>query len=101
LQLRNSVSTLPKELPTDFAEKGKERTHMNWILNKAMSAALLSVLALSGCAAHAKVITAITTSREQIKFLYVQGSGQGIIKCVIGPAGALSGCHEMAVILGE
>lgn len=54
-----------------------------------------------GCAAPAKVIKAITNNNDQIKFLYVQGTSQGIIKCTVGPAGALTQCREMAVVLAE
>jgi hypothetical protein len=74
---------------------------MNWIFNKTVGAALLLALTCSGCTAHAKWITAITSSNDQIKFLYVQGNSQGIIKCAIGPAGALSQCREMAVVLAD
>ena len=74
---------------------------MNWILNKAMGVALLLALTVSGCVTPAKYITAITSSNDQIKFLYVQGSSQGIIKCAIGPAGALTSCRPMAVVLGD
>ena len=74
---------------------------MKWILTTTMRAAILAALVVSGCAAPAKFITAITSSNDQIKFLYVQGGGQGIIKCAIGPAGALTQCREMAVILGD
>lgn len=64
-------------------------------------ASLTAVLAGGGCAAPAKVITAITNNNDQIKFLYSQGTSQGIIKCTVGPAGALSQCREMAVVLAE
>lgn len=66
-----------------------------------VAAVALAALTAGGCAAPAKVITAITSNNDQIKFLYVQGAGQGIIKCAIGPAGALSQCREMAVVLAE
>lgn len=72
---------------------------MNWICKTAMSVALL--LTVSGCVTPAKWITAITTRNDQIKFLYVQGKSQGIIKCMVGPAGALSQCREMTVVLGD
>ena len=76
---------------------------MNRTFKMTMRVALLAVIPLAGigCAAPAKVITAITNNSEQIKFLYVQGSSQGIIKCAIGPAGALSNCREMAVVLPD
>lgn len=65
------------------------------------AAVILAVLAAGGCAAPAKVITAITNTNDQIKFLYVQGNSQGIIKCAVGAAGALSQCREMTVVLAE
>ena len=46
-------------------------------------------LAAAGCAPQAKVVTAITNSTDQVKFLYVQGASQGIIRCTVGPGGAL------------
>lgn len=68
----------------------------------AMALAVLAAFAgAGGCAAPAKVITAITNNNDQIKFLYSQGNTQGIIKCTVGAAGALSGCREMAVVLAE
>ena len=60
-----------------------------------------SLLALGGCKAPAKVITAITNNNDQIKFLYVQGGSQGIIKCGVATDGALSKCRDMAVVLEE
>ena len=76
---------------------------MNGTLKQTVRAAavILAVLAGGGCAAPAKVITAITNNNDQIKFLYVQGNSQGIIKCTVGAAGALSQCREMAVVLAE
>lgn len=65
------------------------------------AAVTLAALTAGGCAAPAKVITAITHNNQQIKFLYVQGTSQGIIKCSIGAEGALSQCREMAVVLAE
>ncbi|HVJ88544.1 MAG TPA: hypothetical protein VM580_01995 [Labilithrix sp.] len=65
-------------------------------------AALVAGLAavLGGCA-HPRVVTAITSSRDQIKFLYVEGSDQGVIKCSVGADGALSQCRNIAVSLEE
>jgi hypothetical protein len=74
---------------------------MKWVARMTIQAAMLTGLAVSGCAAPAKVITGITSNNDQIKFLYVQGSSQGIIKCAVGPAGALSKCREMTLTLEE
>jgi hypothetical protein len=65
-------------------------------LDLAVRAALIggAVLALAGCGAQAKVITAITSNNDQIKFLYVQGGSQGIIKCGVAGDGALSKCRD-------
>lgn len=74
---------------------------MKRLLKKASCAALLLALGAGGCVTPAKYITAITNANDQIKFLYVQGSRQGIIKCIVGQAGALSQCREMAVVLSD
>ncbi|APR78362.1 Hypothetical protein A7982_03709 [Minicystis rosea] len=58
-------------------------------------------LLAGGCAPPAKFVTAITNSHDQIKFLYVQGPSQGIVKCAVGPGGALTQCREMAVSLED
>ena len=74
---------------------------MNTASKKVARAMVLAIMAIGGCAAPAKSITAITGSQAQIKFLYVQGEKQGIIKCAIGPDGALSNCREMSVVLDK
>jgi hypothetical protein len=57
----------------------------------------LALAALGGCAASPRVVTAITSSRDQVKFLYVEGSDQGVIKCKVGGDGSLGQCRQMAV----
>jgi hypothetical protein len=57
-------------------------------------------LALAGCA-KPRVVTGVTHSRDQIKFLYFEGSEQGVIQCKINPGGALTDCHPMAVVVEE
>ncbi|MFT3765718.1 MAG: hypothetical protein QM820_09405 [Minicystis sp.] len=76
---------------------------MGRTLDRIAIAAILAAIGIAagGCAPPAKVVTAITNSREQVKFLYVQGESQGIVKCAVGPSGALSQCREMAVALEE
>lgn len=67
---------------------------------RAFGRAALMALALSamgGCASNARVVTAITSSRDQVKFLYVEGSDQGVIKCKVGADGSLAQCRQMAV----
>ena len=64
----------------------------------ALVAGLAAVL--GGCASP-RVVTAITSSRDQIKFLYVEGSDQGVIKCSVGADGALSQCRRIAVSLED
>ena len=63
-------------------------------------ALVVCLLALSGCA-KPRVVTGITHSRDQIKFLYFEGSQQGIIQCRVNPGGALSQCHSLAVALED
>lgn len=64
-----------------------------------LTVAAAFLMSMGGCAPRAKVIRAITHNTDQIKFLYTQGSGQGIIKCRVAADGALSQCREMAVVL--
>ncbi len=58
---------------------------------------VFGLLALGGCASSPRVVTAITSSRDQIKFLYVEGTDQGVIKCKVAGDGALGECQRMAV----
>ncbi len=64
-------------------------------------AVALSLLALVGCARAPRVVTAITYSRDQIKFLYNEGGSQGILKCKVNPGGALSECRPIGVKLED
>ena len=57
-------------------------------------------LSATGCA-QPKVITAVTSANDQIKFLYVEGSKQGVMKCKVGTDGALSQCRKMAVVFKD
>lgn len=64
-------------------------------------AVAVSLLLLAGCARSPRVVTAITYSRDQIKFLYNEGGSQGILKCKVNPGGALSECRPIAVQLED
>jgi hypothetical protein len=66
-----------------------------WLWRGALMA-VVTMLA-GGCASSPRVVTAITSSRDQIKFLYVEGSDQGVIKCKVGGDGSLTQCRQMAV----
>lgn len=57
----------------------------------------VAVSAATGCAGSPRVVTAITSSRDQVKFLYIEGSDQGVIKCKVGGDGTLGQCRQMAV----
>ena len=57
----------------------------------------LVLMTVGGCASSARVVTAITSSRDQIKFLYVEGTDQGVIKCKVASDGAIGQCRQMAV----
>ncbi len=61
---------------------------------------VVCLLSLVACA-RPRVVTGITHSRDQIKFLYFEGSEQGVIQCRVLPGGALAQCHPMAVALEE
>ncbi len=61
---------------------------------------ILSLFAAS-CASP-RVITASTGTKEQIKFLYVQGKDQGVIKCKFADkTGHLTSCKEMTLLLQD
>lgn len=64
-------------------------------------AGLLALAALAGCTPPPKVVTNITNARDQVKFLYVQGDGQGVLKCQVAQDGALSQCRDIAVALDD
>jgi len=57
----------------------------------------LATFALVGCTPPAKIVTHISSARDQIKFLYQQGAAQGVVKCQVGPDGALAQCRNMAI----
>lgn len=71
-----------------------------WRVGLASRAALvaIAVTAVAGCGGSPRVVTAVTSSRDQIKFLYFEGSDQGVIKCKVAGDGALSACRRMAVV---
>jgi hypothetical protein len=55
----------------------------------------------AGCAPPPKVVTQITSARDQIKFLVVQGNQQQVIKCQVAGDGALSNCRPMQLVLQD
>ncbi len=63
--------------------------------------ALLALMALSGCSTP-KYVTGSTANIEHIKLMYYQRSAfsakQGVVKCDVDAAGALSNCREMKII---
>ena len=65
-----------------------------WLCGAAMA------LSTVGCAAP-RVISGITSSRDQIKFLYQEGSSQGVLKCKIAADASLSECHQMVVTIQD
>jgi hypothetical protein len=64
-------------------------------------ALLVGLASMIGGCASPRVVTAVTSSRDQIKFLYVEGNDQGVIKCNVAGDGALSSCRRMAVSLED
>lgn len=69
-----------------------------WLIGAGTMVLLLGGVA---CAPPPKVVTKITSARDQMKFLVVQGHRQSVVKCQVGPDGALSGCKQMTVILQD
>jgi hypothetical protein len=56
----------------------------------------------AGCAPPPpKLVVHITNARDQIKFLYVQGNGQGVLKCQVAPDGALTQCRDIVVAIDD
>jgi hypothetical protein len=64
-----------------------------------VSGVLFALLGGVGCAPPPKVVTQITSARDQIKFLVVQGNDQQVIKCQVAGDGALSNCRPMQIVL--
>ena len=52
----------------------------------------------AGCAGP-RLVKAISSRGDEVKFLYLQGSDTGIIKCKMGADGSLVECHPMNVEL--
>jgi phosphoribosylformylglycinamidine (FGAM) synthase-like amidotransferase family enzyme len=72
---------------------------MNQNLLRTVVAAGLA-FALVGCA-KPRVIQAITGRQDQMKFLYVEGNDQGIVRCKVNPDGSLTQCANVSVALEE
>lgn len=55
---------------------------------------------IAGCAPPDPKYVAASTGRPgEIKFLYVDQNGRGIIKCARAEDGTLSGCRKMDIVL--
>ena len=66
-----------------------------------MLALVLMVLLFLYACAGPKLVAGTTATKDQMKFLYVQGGGQGIIKCGVTADGKLSNCREIPVNLKD
>lgn len=66
-----------------------------WLYGPAVLVALIGGVA---CAPPPKVVRQITSSRDQIKFLVVQGNQQQVVKCKMATDGALSECKPMQIV---
>jgi hypothetical protein len=53
---------------------------------------------VAGCAAP-RLCRGVTSRGDEVKFLYYEGGNTGVIKCKMGPDGALADCHPMTVEL--
>lgn len=60
---------------------------------------LLAIGLLAGCVPNPKYVAASTGRVGEIKFLYVDNDGRGIIKCNRAEDGSLSGCRKMQIVL--
>jgi hypothetical protein len=64
-------------------------------------AAVVALAAATGCTPPPKLVVHVTSARDQIKFLYLQGNGQGVLKCQVAADGALNQCRDVAVALDD
>lgn len=64
--------------------------------------AILTVLMLGGCAGP-RVITSITSSGDQVKFVYgrVRPAENGIIQCKRNPDGSLADCKDIPIVFDD
>jgi hypothetical protein len=60
--------------------------------------ALAAAASVIGCAGP-RLVKAISSRGDEVKFLYIQGSDTGIIRCKMAVDGALAECHPMSVEL--
>jgi hypothetical protein len=68
-----------------------------WLLS---ASALVVLSGALGCTPP-KVVTQITSARDQMKFLVVQGNSQQVVKCQVAADGALSACKPMQLVLQD
>jgi hypothetical protein len=66
----------------------------------ALVVAIASTGLINGCAPP-RVVTHITSARDQIKFVVRQGNDQSVTKCQMGTDGALAQCRSMTIVLEE
>jgi hypothetical protein len=66
----------------------------------ALGILLAMALAAVGCGSP-RVVRGITSRADQVKFLYIEGSTTGVIKCQVAPDGTLSNCRPMTVALED
>jgi hypothetical protein len=71
---------------------------MRWEHFRCAAVALALGSIVGGCASP-RIVRAISRRGDEVKFLYLQGSDTGIIKCTMAPDGSLSACHPMSVEL--
>jgi hypothetical protein len=57
-------------------------------------------MASVGCSSP-RLVRGITSRANEVKFLYYEGGDTGVIKCRLGPDGAMSDCHPMSVTLED
>ena len=72
------------------------------VMKDSIALGVLVAIALGavGCGSP-RVVRGITSRADQVKFLYIEGGDTGVVKCELGPDGALSNCRPMTVALDD
>jgi hypothetical protein len=66
----------------------------------ALGVLVVMALAAVGCGSP-RVVRGITSRADQVKFLYIEGSDTGVVKCQLNADGTLSNCRPMTVALED
>ncbi|HWV39473.1 MAG TPA: hypothetical protein VN033_13470 [Vulgatibacter sp.] len=63
--------------------------------------AYVALIALATGCAGPRYVAASTGSKGQVKFLWTDGSDQGVVKCEVADNGDLNQCRNMNLVLED